>query len=231
MNATVRARSAVLALGLLSSCALTACAGEYSPTSPSAPQPIAQPSPPPTGLQPTVTAITPNVGSTAGGAWGTINGNEFQPGATVTLGNTVVGSALVRDRTTVLFWTTAPHAAGTVDVTVTNPGGLIGRLIGAYTHAPPQSFDVNGDWVAHAGPEYETAMRISIRNNALVSFSCGVSGAVIPSVPVPISGGEFAFRGEDGTTISGTVVSPENVHGSINTPACPAARWWADKNY
>jgi len=32
-----------------------------------------------------VTAITPNAGSTAGGAWGTIKGNEFQPGATVTL--------------------------------------------------------------------------------------------------------------------------------------------------
>jgi hypothetical protein len=165
----------------------------------------------------------------AGGAWGTIKGNDFQPGATVTLGNIVLRSVLVRDGTTLLFWTSAPHAAGTVDVAVTNPGGLRGRLIGAYTYAPPESFDINGDWMAHAGPEYETEMRISIRNNTLLSFSCGVSTVVIPSVPVPISGGSFAFQAEDGTTISGTVVSPENVIGSINTTACPAARWWADK--
>jgi len=176
-----------------------------------------------------VTAITPNAGSTAGGAWGTIKGNEFQPGATVTLGNRVLRTVSVRDGTTLLFWNSDPHAAGTVDVTVTNPGGLIGHLIGAYTYAPPGSFDVNGDWVAHAGPEYEADMRISIRNNALVSFSCGASGAVIPSVAVPISGGEFGFRGDDGTTISGAVVSAENVIGSINTTACPAARWWAEK--
>jgi hypothetical protein len=112
----------------------------------------------------------------------------------VTLGNIVLRSVSVRDSTTLLYWSD-PHADGTVDVTVTNPGGLTGRLIGAYTYAPPDSFDLNGDWVAHAGPEYETEMTISIRNNTLVSFSCGVSTAVSPSVPVPISGGQFAFSG------------------------------------
>ncbi len=229
MNATARARSAVRTFGLISSCVLIACEGHRSATSPSASQAIAQPAPQPSGVQPTVTAITPNAGSMAGGAWGTIKGKEIQPGATVMPGNIVLGSVSVRDDTTLLFWTSEPHAAGTVDVTVTNPGGLSGRLIGAYTYAPPESFDLNGDWVAHAGPEYETEMTISIRNNTLVSFSCGVSTAVIPSVPVPISGGELAFLGEDGTTISGTVVSPQNLIGSINTTACPAARWWAAK--
>ena len=228
MNATVRAPWPVLTAALLSSCALVACEGHRSPTSPSTPQPVAQPASQPAGVRPTVTAITPNAGSTAGGAWGTIRGHEFQPGATVTLGNTVLKSVSVVDSTTLLFWTRDSHAAGTVDLIVTNPGGLTGGLIGAYTYAPPESFDVDGDWIAHAGDEYETEMRISIRNNALINFSCGAAAAVIPSVPVPISGGAFAFLGED-STISGTVVSPENAVGSINTTACPAARWWAEK--
>src|SRR5262249_56452079 len=134
-------------------------------------------------------------------AWGTISGTQFQSGATVRLGN-AVQMASVRDDATILFWTTS-HPAGTVDVVVTNPGGLSGNLAGAYTFAPPDSFDFTGDWIAHAGPEYEIDMRFAIRNNALVSLVCGSSEAVTLSPPPSVHNGEFSFLGDGGIAVSG----------------------------
>ena len=214
---------------LLGSSVLTGCGEQSSPTAPSATQSVPQPSPQPTGVRPTVKAITPNAGSMAGGSWGTITGSEFEPGARVRLGNSELRTVTVQDSTTLLFWVDGPHAAGTVDVTVTNKGGLAGRLSGGYTYAAPELFDANGDWLAHAGPHYETDMRIAIRNNELVSFSCGTSATVMPSIPVPVRGGEFSFQGEEGVTISGRVVSPANAAGTVNTSGCNAAQWWADR--
>jgi hypothetical protein len=114
-------------------------------------------------------------------------------------------------------------------VIVTNPGGLESRLNGGYTYEQPESFDFNGDWVAHAGPEFETDMRFTIRNNMLISVSCGTS-APLTFAPAPsVKNAEFSFLGDDGLAISGTLVSPVNAVGSINVPPCPTARWWADK--
>ena len=133
------------------------------------------------------------------------------------------------DSATITIWTTA-HAAGTVDVIVTNPGGLQATLTGGYAYEPPESFDFNGDWRAYAGSEYETDMRFTVRNNVLVSASCGTS-ARLTFAPAPsVRNGEFSFLGDDGLAISGTLVSPVNAGGTINVPGCPAARWWADKS-
>jgi IPT/TIG domain-containing protein len=203
------------------------CTDSHPSAAPAAPSPIPQPAPQPTGPQPTATAIAPNTGSTAGGAWGTITGTQFQSGATVRLGGAV--QALVQDESTIWFWTTS-HPAGTVDVIVTNPGGLSSRLAGAYTFAPPGSFDFTGDWIAHAGPEYETDMRFAIRNNALVSLVCGSSEAVTLSPSPSVHDGEFSFLGDDGIAISGQLVSPTNAVGTINVPGCTTTRWWADKS-
>jgi hypothetical protein len=172
------------------------------------------------------------VSSTVGGGWGTITGTDFQSGVTVKLGDLNV-QAWAQSSTTVLFWETPSHAAGTLDVVVTNPGGLFTRLPEAYTFAPPESFDSNGEWVAHAGSEYETDMRFTIRKDTLVSVSCGGSAALTFSPPPAVHNGEFSFVGDDGLAISGTLVSPVTAAGTINVPdvpACRAASWWADKS-
>jgi IPT/TIG domain len=210
---------------------LVGCGDQGSPTAPSAPSPpvVQQPSPQPTGIQPRITAIAPQIGSTRGGAWATITGVDFQPGAKVRLGATTVFSS-TRDSTTILVSGTAAHAAGTIDVIVTNPGGLEARLSGGYTYEPPASFDFNGDWVAHAGPEYETDMRFSIRNDMLISVSCGTSAPLTFALTSSVRNGEFSFLGDDGLTLSGTLVSPLTAVGTINVPGCPAGRWWADKS-
>jgi IPT/TIG domain-containing protein len=204
-----------------------------APTAPSVQQP-SPPSPQPNPIQPiqpTAAAVAPHEGSTRGGAWATITGADFQRGASVRLGDGAV-TAYVLDSATILFFTTA-HPAGTVDVVVTNPGGLFTRLTEAYTFAPPESFDFNGEWVAHAGAEYETDMRFTIRNDTLVSVSCGGSAALTFSPPPAVHDGDFSFVGDDGLAISGTLVSPVNAVGTINLPEVPACRtagWWADKS-
>ena len=178
--------------------------------------PVLKPNP----SRPTVTAMAPHVGSTRGGAWATITGVDFQPGAKVRLGDPRY--RLERDSTTIAIWTAA-HSAGTVDVIVTNPSGLSTRLTGAYTFAPPESFDFNGEWVAHAGSEYETDMRFTIRNDiACQRLMRRVRRNRLASASRPQR--RLLFLGDDGLAISGTQVSPINAVGTINVPACPAAR-------
>jgi hypothetical protein len=157
-------------------------------------------------------------------------GADFQPGATVRFGDIRV-SSYVLDSGTIAISTPA-HAAGIVDVIVTNPGGLEARFAGGYAYEPPESFDFNGDWIAHVGPDYEMDMRFTIRNNVLVSLSCNMSPPLTLNSVLSISNGEFSFRGDDGLTLSGRLVSPVNAAGAITVPGvpeCRAARWWADK--
>lgn len=108
------------------------------------------------------------------GTWGTITGTQFQPGTTVKIGDAAV-VAVFRDSTTIQFPNSGPHAPGSEDVTVTNPGGLSATLARGYTYATVDAFDANGEWIAHADGHnnYVTDMRFTIRNNELVSLSCG----------------------------------------------------------
>ena len=214
---------------LMLSHGVVGCGTHGSPSAPSPPS-VQAPSPQPNLIQPTAVAVAPHEGSTRGDAWATITGADFQPGAAVRLDGTQV-TAYVFDSATVRFWTRA-HPAGTVDVVVTNPGGLFTTLAGAYTFAPPESFDFNGEWVAHAGADYETDMRFTIRNDTLVSVSCGGSPALTFSPPPAVHDGDLSLAGDDGLAISGSIVSPESAVGTINVPdvpACRATSWWAEK--
>jgi hypothetical protein len=211
---------------------LAGCGESRVPTGPSAPssspQQSPQPTPQPIPIQPRVTSIAPDAGSTGGGAWGAITGADFQAGAGVTLGDGAAKSVWVQDSTMILFWTGA-HAAGTVDVAVTNPGGLVSRLDGGYTFAPPESFDFNGEWIAHAGPDYETEMGLAIRSDVLVRLSCGGTPMSL-SVPVQVRGGEFLVADEGGVIVSGRLVSRVNAVGTINVPGCASTMWWAERS-
>ena len=208
---------------------LAGCGGTSSPSTsilPSAPA-AADPVSQPTGLRPTVTAVSPNVVSTAG-TWGTITGTQFEPGATVKIGGAAVW-ATFQDSTTLRFPNSGAHATGHVDVTVTNPGGMPGTLRSGYTYAAAESFDANGEWIAHADGhnEFLTDMRFTIRNNMLISLSCGTP-VTMPTALSAQSGG-FSFSGPDGLTMSGMLVSTSTSQGQVNAPGCGDGKWWADK--
>jgi hypothetical protein len=82
---------------------------------------------------PTVTAISPTSGTTAGGTAVTITGTGFLAGATVTLGGTAATNVNVVSGTSITA-TTPAHTAGAVSVVVTNSGGQSGSLNNGYTY-------------------------------------------------------------------------------------------------
>ena len=200
------------------------------PTTPT-PAPVVVRSGPP----PSVTSVSPEIGST-GGTSVTITGVGFRSGASVTLGDIVVrgcsqpteNCSWVRASTTIYAFAPA-HAAGSVDVVVTNPDGQAGRLAGGYTYAIPESFEANGTWEGGADSNYETPIRFTVQNDTLTSISCGVSGTLTLSPPPPISHGEFSFVGPDGASVSGRIVSPDWALGKINMSPCLAFYWSATR--
>ncbi|HJT00248.1 MAG TPA: IPT/TIG domain-containing protein [Terriglobales bacterium] len=87
---------------------------------------------------PTVTGISPTSGSSNGGTALTITGTGFLAGATVSLGGTAATGITVVSSTKITA--TAPaHAAGAVNVVVTNTDGQSGTLAGGYTYTSASS--------------------------------------------------------------------------------------------
>jgi IPT/TIG domain len=80
---------------------------------------------------PTIFSVSPNSGSASGGTLVTISGANFQ-GSTVTFGGTP--AAIISVTSTSITATTPPHAAGAVNVIVTNSDGQTGTLTNGYTY-------------------------------------------------------------------------------------------------
>jgi IPT/TIG domain-containing protein/fibronectin type III domain protein len=83
---------------------------------------------------PTVSAVSPNTGVIGGGTSVTISGTGFQPGATVTFGGVAATGVNVVNATTITAATPA-HAAGAVNVAVTNGDGQSATLTNGYSYA------------------------------------------------------------------------------------------------
>ncbi len=82
---------------------------------------------------PTVSGVTPAVGSSAGGTSVTITGNNFVSGATVSFGGTPATNVTVTGLTSITV--TAPaHMSGQVNVVVTNADGQSGTLANALVY-------------------------------------------------------------------------------------------------
>jgi IPT/TIG domain len=89
----------------------------------------------PVNPAPTVTSVTPNNGLTTGGNAVTIAGTGFLAGATVSFGGTPATGVTVVSATSITA--TAPaHAAGAVNVAVTNSDGQSFSLTNGYTYNP-----------------------------------------------------------------------------------------------
>jgi hypothetical protein len=85
-----------------------------------------------TGSAPTVSTISPNSGSINGGTAVTITGTNFVSGATVTFGGTAATNVTVVSGTSITA-TTPAHAAGAVNVVVTDSSGS-GTLTNGFTY-------------------------------------------------------------------------------------------------
>ncbi len=85
---------------------------------------------------PSVSQVLPGSGPTTGGQMVTISGSSFLPTTTIDFGGVAPTNVTFVDVNTITA-TTPPHAAGNIDVTVTNPGNLQGTLAMAYQYIAP----------------------------------------------------------------------------------------------
>jgi len=85
---------------------------------------------------PTATSSSPASGPTAGGTAMTINGTNFVSGATVLVGGKPATNVVVVGSQT-LTLTTPAHAAGVVNLVVTNPDQQAATRASAYTYIAP----------------------------------------------------------------------------------------------
>lgn len=172
---------------------------------------------------PSVTTISPNVGSTGGATRMTITGTGFLSGATVTFGGVAVqGRFDSRYVGTTMYLDTPEHVAGTVDVVVTNPGGQSVRMTDGYTYASPQSFDFNGSWSGFGNAGRDIPILFTIQNNVLISVSCDAYATLTLSPLPSVTNGVFSFVGNDASASqAGSSRPPPRLERSILRLAWP----------
>lgn len=178
---------------------------------------------------PVVSSITPGAGVQEGGNLLEVIGTGFQPATTVKIDGVVAEFVydgffgLTRSSTLLPVW--APkHAAGSVDVVVTNPDGQASQTPGGYRYQDAQNFDFNGVWTGFAW-EVDLPITFTIQNNVLVSVSCGPVLNHTFSPPPVVSGGKFSVQSADGS-MEGALLSPTEATGSIDLPGCGAFWGW-----
>jgi hypothetical protein len=194
---------------------------------------------------PVIGELVPNIGSTSGGTPVSIKGTGVGWAATVTVGG--IASPFVVDGDTrddpIHLESTPAHAAGTVEVILTDRWGQAAR--GEFTYASPATFDFNGDWqglVEYTSSGFPGLLTLTIRDNTVASVSCSVCGrsgdcssgsaARLTLDPPPLAAnGEFSFADRGGvSSITGKIVSPNYVSGTIDMASCVGrGQWWAKR--
>lgn len=143
------------------------------------------------GAAPTVSQVTPNSGGTGGGTAVTITGTNFLPGAAVTFDTTNAHNvAYVNDTT--LTALTPNHAAGLVNVKVTNFDGQTGTLTGAYTYkvgpaidsiTPPTGSSAGGTAVTITGANFDPAIQVTFGGVAAATVTWQSASQLIATTP------------------------------------------------
>ena len=129
-------------------------------------------------LPPTVTSVSPNAGSTAGGTAVTITGTNFAAGATVTFGGTAATNVVVVNSTTITA-TTPVGSAGAVTVTVT-VSGQGGSLTSGFTYVvTPTVSSVSPNSGPTAGGTAVTITGTNFAAGATVTFGATAATNVV----------------------------------------------------
>src|SRR5258708_7723067 len=173
------------------------------------------------GGTPTVTGVSPNSGPAAGGTAVTITGTNFVTGATVTLGGTAATSVVVVNASQITA-TTGEHAAGAVNVVVTNPDTQSGTLANGYTYTTGVA--IGFAQVAAATPvsaaqvtvAYPGAQTIGNLNVVVVGWNDTTSTvqSLTDSAGNPYS---LAIGPTSGTGLRQSIYYAANVKGGSNT--------------
>ena len=141
---------------------------------------------------PTVTNVNPNTGPTSGGTSVTITGTNFSGVTAVRFGSNAAGSFTVNSATQITA--TSPAGIGTVDVTVTTPGGT--SAIGSadqftYARPAPTVTNVNpntgpttgGTSVTITGTNFTGATAVKFGSTNATSFTVNSSTSITATSP------------------------------------------------
>jgi IPT/TIG domain/Fibronectin type III domain len=165
--------------------------GSYSATAPVSPsnpwimQMVAFRTPSGGPTAPTVTSVSPNTGSTAGGTAVTITGTNFALGATVTFGTAAATSVVVASSTSITAVTPAGTGAATVTVTVS---GQSGSLTNGFTYvATPTVTSVSPNTGSSAGGTAVTITGTNFATGATVTFGTAAATSVVVASSTSIS--------------------------------------------
>jgi hypothetical protein len=165
---------------------------------------------------PTVSGVSPASGATAGGSAVTLTGHNFASGATVTFGGAAAASVVVVSATQITA-KTPPHAQGSVNVTVTNPGGQSGTLVGGFTFialapvvtsvSPNTGTTAGGTRVMLTGKNFVSGARVTFGGAAATSVVVASATQITASTPPHKPGGVNVTvtnpGGQNGTLASG----------------------------
>ena len=173
----------------------------------------------PTILPPTISAVVPAGGVTAGGTPVTITGTSFRAGASVTIGGSPATSVVVASGT--LITAVAPaHAAGLTNVTVTNSDTTSATRTNGYFYSNPSSalgyYTVTPCRIVDTrnanGPRGGPALTANQQRVFQITGACGIpSGARAVSVNITVTGpaapGFFGFYPGDAAPLGTSAIS------------------------
>lgn len=148
---------------------------------------------------PTVTAVSPFNGPTAGGQLVTITGTNFFSGMTVNLGGSACNSVSVTNSTSLTCVTTSRVSQGLVIATVTNSFGQSGVLADAYNYRSPPSFTS------------VTPTQIGVAGGAITITAADIFETTAGSLRVVVNGQSctsVSFDDVDEITCTAPIISP-----------------------
>jgi RHS repeat-associated protein len=162
---------------------------------------------------PAVTSISPQAGPLAGGTNVTITGSGFSGATAVTFGTVAATSYTIKSATQIIA--TAPsEATGTVDVTVTTPGGISPDISSdQYTYAPGPAVSkvstsagpiAGGTAVTITGTGFTGASAVSFGSVSAASYAVVSSTQITATAPAQQAG-----------TVDVTVTTPGGISPAV----------------
>jgi hypothetical protein len=133
---------------------------------------------------PTVSVVSPSSGKIAGGTSVTITGMNFSSGATAEFGGSAASNIVFQNSTTITA-TVPAHAAGAVDVVVTNPDGQTGTKVAGFTYlaTPPM---ITTHPASQSIPSGQTAMMtVAATGDGPLTYQWYIGNGGDTSNPIP----------------------------------------------
>ncbi|PTL79262.1 IPT/TIG domain-containing protein [Vitiosangium sp. GDMCC 1.1324] len=147
---------------------------------------------------PRITGISPVSGPSTGGTRVSLTGSGFEPGATVSFGGMAASGVTVADAEH-LTATTLAHAAGVVDVVVSNPSGSRATLGGGFTYekapapvltgvAPGSGPTRGGSALTLTGSNFVAGVRVTLGSVEATDVTVVGANTVTATAPAQAAG-------------------------------------------